>query len=73
MTLCKDPNTTWPLQKRPFNLVLRDDSAVTIQVRNTTFEDQNVFAGFFGWYYEDVDASEQGDKTGLSIAQLGKG
>jgi hypothetical protein len=60
VTLCKDPTDTWPLQKIPFFTLLLPTSRLDIQVRNTTYLDQNVYAGFFGWYYEDVDADELG-------------
>lgn len=60
VTLNKDPEDTWPLDQRKMRMTLTDTDVLRLQVRNVTFQDQFVFGGVFGYYYEAVDASEAG-------------
>lgn len=61
MTLNKDPVDTWPLFRRRFRAIIRPQDTLQIQVRNSMFFPQITFAGFFGYYYPDINAYEVGE------------
>lgn len=57
VSLNKNPETTYPLNKRKIHLVLSSSDRLRLQVRNSIFWDVFVFAGLFGYYLNDEDAS----------------
>ena len=57
VSLNKDPSTVYPLNKRRIHLVLSSNDRLRLQVRNSLFWDTFVFAGLFGYYLNDEDAT----------------
>lgn len=57
VSLNKNPETTYPLNKRQIHLVLTSRERLRLQVRNSIFWDVFVFGGIFGYYLNDEDAA----------------